>query len=472
MYLSTDLTRRWKAAEVVAQDISFPDMDFRAAWSSSNTATKQDGWARIHADEVSVWPEFTVDMVRRRTSAYPFHHIIFGGSIDPTRTGDPKQDPVYKLYLESSRGTWQMPEPGGNGQFCWQLGGIWWPDDKCKDDDGEYVLEAVRANARYRTPSGKWIDESDRMDITRQGHWEHAAPDSQRRGYKVVAAMVPFSDCSFGELAVRFLSAKHRLNLTGSVEARQKNTLRVYFAENWAEVHHDEKLETKDTRLKQCEANYKLGDAYTHEGWKSAIIFTVDVQKYHLWWLARTWSWAPDGKDCQSALINWGKSATFNDLDAVAADIKPDMVGIDISYQGRQTEVGAYCSMYTDQRNVEDSLVIALRGSSSLKTMPIDHHVRDAYEGGRSAGRALFFELTWAVDVYRTMLLDSINGEGHTWLVPAARDNERLWRTEYIKQVTSTKKLDGEWQDPGHRQNHLWDCETMQYVLAAFAGVI
>jgi hypothetical protein len=105
--------------------------------------------------------------------------------------------------------------------------------------------------------------------------------------------------------------------------------------------------------------------------------------------------------------------------------------------------------------------------------MPIERQIRDAFEGSRSASRALFFELTWASDVFRSVLLDAMNGKANfKWWVPSERTDEQRWSRQYVKQVTSTRKADGEWIVAGHGQDHLFDCEVMQIVLAQFAGLI
>jgi hypothetical protein len=79
----------------------------------------------------------------------------------------------------------------------------------------------------------------------------------------------------------------------------------------------------------------------------------------------------------------------------------------------------------------------------------------------------------WSTDVFRTILLDSLNGDaGFGWCVPSERSNEMQWRRQYIKQITSTRKADGEWIVAGHGQDHLFDCEAMQMVLAMHGGVI
>jgi len=475
MQLAPVLAKKMRAARAVATDIQFEDMDFRATWASSDTASKQDGWARILADEVSLWAEFTVDMVRRRCAAYPFHHIIFGGSIDPTRPGNPQEDPTLKLYQESDRREWCMPCPKTGRGFVFELAGIKWPDsEKGYDAPEDCDLDAIEAEAWYETPTGGRIENGGRMDVVRRGWWEPRNPKGIRRGYKIVAAMVPFEDCTFGAVAKRFLSAKHRMNVTGSKDARAKNTLRTYFAEMWGEAHHDEQLVPRDATLGAREADYAQGDVYVPKGNTHTVVFTCDVQKYHYWWLARAWSLDEATGAVESALVDYGTTASIIDLDAIASDIKPDWVGIDIGYAMKQTEVGAYCASYTDQGQPEDARVIALRGSPELRKMPTERQVRDAYEGSRSAGRALFFELTWSVDVYRTMLLDGINGEATAppWRVPKHRTDEDRWRGVYVKQVTSTSKMDGEWIEPGHRQDHLFDCEAMGFVLAGYIGLV
>ena len=470
MGLAKELKHKMRAAKVVAQDIQLADMDFRATWSSSDTATKQDGWARIYGDEVSLWPEFTVDMLRRRCAAYPFHHLIFGGSLNPERKGRPDEDPTLKLYEESDKHIWMMRDPKTNQEFTFSLDCIKWPDE-CKTDDG-WDLKRVEAEAYYETANGTRIDEAQRMDVVRGGRWECTEPDGSRRGYKVVALMVPFADCTFGQVAARFLSAKHRMNLTGSKEDRQRNTLRTYFAEMWAEAHMDEEVVARDDSLAARECDYSLGSAYVPTGSDHMIIFTADVQKYHFWWLARVWSQNKRTGAVTSALLDYGNSASMADLDTVAGGIKPNLTGIDIGYALRATEVGAYCSQYTDQDSPENAAVMALRGSDNLKAMPIDHQTRDAYEGGRSAGRALFYELIFQTDVFRTVLIDAINGDAaFDWKVPKDHGDDKRWAQWYVKQVLSTRKSNGEWIVNG-KDDHMFDNEVMQLVIAQADGLI
>jgi len=171
MRLARETERAYRAAKEVKTDIQFPGMDFRATWASSDTAMKSDGWARVYVDECDLHKEFGVDMIRRRTSAYPFHHILFGGSIDPTRRGDPGDSPVWKLYQESTRAVWEMPD--GEGWFSFEFGGLKW--DQAARVGDQWDLEKAAASAYYETPTGQRITEADRMALVRSGRWRHTS---------------------------------------------------------------------------------------------------------------------------------------------------------------------------------------------------------------------------------------------------------------------------------------------------------
>jgi hypothetical protein len=94
-----------------------------------------------------------------------------------------------------------------------------------------------------------------------------------------------------------------------------------------------------------------------------------------------------------------------------------------------------------------------------------DIQIRDNYEGRKVAGgQSLFCEITFAVDVFRTWLVQLMEGGGE-WFVPSDIGESKTG-IEYLRQVTSTKKVDGIWIPPRHGQDHGFDCETMQLVLA------
>lgn len=473
MSLSKETAKELRGARTVGTDIQFPSMDFRATWATSDTGKKQDGWARLYLDEFSLFDGFSVDMYRRRCAAYPFHHILFGSSLDPERRGDPSEDPALVMYQDSDRRKWRMPDPAG-GAFTWEMGdadtpfGIKWPDE-CKNGD-EWDLDAVRESAYYVTPGGTRIEEKARMNFTRSGQWD-ATRNHSRRGYHVTAPMVPFADCSFGAIAVSFLSAKYKLKTTGSAKERNRNTLRTFFAEYWARAHRDQEQETTEDALTHCERDYKIGKVNIQQGWLSGTYATSDIQKLHLWWLCHEWAFLPDTDKVETSMIDFGTVASFEDLDETLAPFSPAMVGLDIGYALRQSEVADYCAKYTDPDDPRSAKVIALRGNDQLKAVAINWTVRDALEGRSSgSGQRPFLELTFNPDIFRTRLVESID-EGRYFHLPNDWGDERK-RAQYARQLISTKKVDGVWITPKHGQDHLFDCSTMQEVLARHDGLI
>jgi hypothetical protein len=470
MELSESTARAFRQARVTEQAVRFPAMDFRVKWARMKSAYKQDGYALILADEVATWPGFAADMLRKRADMYPFHHILFISSPDPTRPGNPETDPIIVLHAETDQRIFFMPDPDVKGKtFFWQFGGadtvygIKWPAESKKGDDWD--LDMVREKAHYVTPAGTVITNDMRADLTAAGFWKPTAKPGRDdiRGYTVVAPMIPTASGDFGELAARFLSAKYRLRDDGTAEERSRNPIRVYFAEYWAEAFREEQMVVADDTLSDRQAEYNLKTVYIQEDSQSGVYCTVDVQKYHLWWLARVWGLRKSGTSW-SALLDFGNVAGFADLDNRLSEFSPALTGLDIGYQNRATEVGAYVAEYTDQYDPRNGRVFALRGSDSLQKAVTDLIVRDNYEGRKVSGQFLFPEITFATDVFRSWLLDMLAGNSE-WFVPCDIGESRDG-IEYLRQVTSTRKVDGVWIPPRHGQDHLFDCEVMQLVLA------
>ena len=443
MSLSKDTEREFRHAKTLNTEIQFPNMDFRSTWATSNTATKSDGWARIYCDEVSLWSEFGVDAVRRRCAAYPFHHICFGGSIDPTRKGDPYDDPMVKLYEESDKREWVMHD--GVGEFTFTLSGIKWPEE-CKNGS-DWDLEAVAREAWYETSNGVRIDEADRMRIVRAGHWQPTA-DGIRRGYKIVAPMVPFADCSFGQLAKRFLSAKNR-GQTTSTRGRTTDTLRIYFAENWAEPHYEKKLATTEEELVDRVANYQYGTKPTslknYADVPCATYATMDVQKSSLYICVRSW-FACNGGD--SGLVYAQEIDRWEDAFAICKEHGVERVYCDAGYAIRQEEVYSVATKTPGFIPVIDNA--KLQGLYKRETI-------DPYEGTRKQGSTnLITRYIVNPDLFRYKLMELMRGEAEqNWYVPRGTPQQ------YYSQVTAEQYVAGQWVKK-RRDNHLFDCEVLQ----------
>ncbi len=476
-----DAWRNYKLGTATEHDIRLPTMDLRVTWPKARAAFKQDGWALILGDEVSTWPEFAADMLRKRGDTYPFHHIVFLSSPDPARKGAPEADPILVLYAETDQREWFMPDPGAADKwFRWQFGGgdsgygLKWPAE-CRRDDDTWDLDRVRDTAYYLTPAGTVITEAMRESVMRSGEWRPTTTGrTDRRGYKVVGPMVPFASGNFGNLAAEWLSAKFRLRPDGTRAERLHNPVRVYFAEYWAEAAREERVEAEPDALIELVADSAIGETYTPDGYDHGLVLTVDVQKRSLWWLLRCWARQREGDGVSSALVQWGNCATFADLEREVDRYEPSLIGLDVGYRLRASEVADFCAERTDQDDPRESRCVALYGNDAMKGVT-DCLVRDAYEGRQRAGRALYVEIAWQPNVFRQWLMDSLAGESEfSWAVPADHGDDARWegRGGYVEQVTSTRCLDGVWIPPGHGRDHLFDCEVMQLVLARWDAMI
>ena len=476
MSLAKETEREYRQAKINTTQnvIQFPRMDLRVAWASSDMAKKQAGYSVLYADEFSLFDGFSVDALRRRCAAYPFHHILFGSSLDFERRGNPEEDPALIVYNDSNRCIWMMPDPAG-GEFTWAMGGedsahgIKWPAE-CKQGDA-WDLNAVRELAYFVTPNGTKITESERMEYTRSGRWQETNPKGVRRGYKVVAPMIPFADCGFGAIAARFLAARYNMKQTGTRHDRNRNTLRTFHAEFWAAPHREEELETTEDALTQCAKEYKVGELHAPQGWTSGVFATVDVQKHFLYYVIRAWAVNPETKEYRSSLMDCGISPNFDELDETLAQFSPALVGIDNGYALRSSEVSDFCARYTDPANPKDSRVIALRGSDKMASTAVSWNIRDATEGRISGGSMTpFLEITWAVDVFRSRLIDEMNA-GETWHIPNDWNKDERKKAQYFKQIMSTRKVDNEWTRTTP-DDHYFDCEAQQLVLARWDAII
>jgi hypothetical protein len=448
MRLAKETAKAYRLSKEVKTDIQFPGMDFRATWASSDTAMKSDGWARVYCDEADLHKEFGVDMIRRRVAAYPFHHILFGGSIDPTRRGDPGDSPVWKLYQESTKAIWEMPD--GEGWFTFEFDGLKW--DHAAKTGNEWDLEQAARSAYYETPTGRRIDEAERMDLVRRGRWRHTAPNGIRKGYKVTALMCPFADCTFGEVVKRFLSAKGRAFESNAGHVIQP--LRVYFAEYWSEPHWSRTEMTSEEALIDRVRDYQYGQLPgdvlpEYKDVPSSILATLDVQKDHFWLCIRQW-FSTNGGD--SGLVTYQRCEDWKSVFEMANRYKAEKIYVDAAYATRAQEVYEVAS--------KTAGIVPVIGNDRLSAT-YKREVIDPMEGRPTQGQtAKIVRYTINPDLFRTLVTASVNGETvQKWFVP------RGTPAEYSKQVTAMKKVAGKWTK-SQKAEHAADCEHLQIFAA------
>jgi hypothetical protein len=441
-------------AQATQHDISFRTMDFRVSWPRSRHAFKQDGWAMVLCDETSIWPEYATDMARRRVDSYPFPHILFISSPDPMQKRNSDQDPIFMEWERGDKREWMCPDPAG-GEFVFRMGGkdadgLRW-DPEAKREDGTWDLEKVKKSAHYVTPGGAVILNEDRMKVARAGRWVPTATESAVpgcRSYRLNAFLSPFSAGDFGAIAVAFLKAK------GSV-----NGLRAFVYEYLAEKHYEKKESVNDDELMSRCRDYVMAvptaAPFMGKDREGSVFITVDVQKGHMWYVIREWWGSGD-----SALLDWGYAVEWQQIEELANKYKAVRVLPDCGYEERAIEVYEYAI---------EAKALPLRGSPSLKYMPVKENVVNPWEGKRGTGEddRKIATYLFNADMFKQHLAVLMGGNARqAWAIP--KDTPMA----YFKQANSEERVDGEWKKKkGHPDNHIADCETMQVVGAYLHGL-
>jgi phage terminase large subunit GpA-like protein len=435
------------AARVTQHDIEFADMDLRVTWPKAKQAFKQDGWSLVLCDEVSTWPEFSADMARKRTASYPFAHIAFISSPDPQQKRSSDEDPIFQLYKRGDQRKWNCTDPLTGNAFVFELGtqgtghGLKW-DESARNEDGDWDYDKVAKTAHYVTPDGTRIEERDRMGVVRQGQWVATAPGSDVRSYHVTAFMTPFD--SLGGIAVAFLKAKHA----------GKQALRVFWFEYLALEWGDEIEKIYESSLDARQGTYLRGSSAYIDNAGKWCLMTVDVQKDHMWWVVRHWMQGGD-----SCLVDWGRCFSWDDVDEIAAKHRPEYIGVD-SGDGQRTH-----EIYIESLERQ---YIPMKGDDKSKpglqpwiATPVNPH-----QGTRRQREGETVMLTvFHTDTYRLKLASRIRGEGNAWQVYRGIDRD------YILQITAEQRGPQGWVRL-RRDNHAFDCETMQIALAESQGIL
>lgn len=438
--------------------LELADCVIQATWPANSQAFKRNPWAYIFADEFSTYPGLTPGMIRKRTDTVPYSHILWLSSPDPNQRRDSDEDPIFIQFLAGDQRYWMMPDPVTGNPFRFEMGkqstkhGIKW-DPAAKREDGTWDMQRVRDTAHYITPDGTRIDNAQRREVVGTGKWQATNTDCEagRRSYHASAIMMPFKSGDFGQIACAFLEAK-RLG---------PEALRVfvyeYLAEKWAEQKirpTGDIISGRDGRYPRetylSESQHK--DA--HVGKQRAVYLTVDVQQAHMWWVAREWI-APG----HSGLIDYGYCVTWAEVVLLAEKYKAARVGVDIGYAARKGEVETYCSDQND---------FMLRGTDSNRSMMTKVVQVPRYPGTYREDKAHPIMLVeFAANQMKDKLWRMIEGPSDfSWWCFEYPPQEYLWQMQ-----SEERNGSGAWNKRKSRsQNHLWDCEIMQVVLARVLG--
>jgi phage terminase large subunit GpA-like protein len=451
-----------KLSKAVRNDrtrVYFSDGNLTVTWPRNKMAFKASGYNLILADEVSIWGEYSTDMLRKRGDNWAFSKIVGVSSPDPQQKRPSESDPIFIEYGTGDMRRWHCQSPRQGGDFVFEMGnqdsphGLKW-DQSAKREDGSWDFDRVYETAHYVCPDGDIITNDRRMEIVRRGRWKPTATKPVRggvRSYHVNSFMSPFKSGDFGNIAVAFLKASSR----GPVGL--KTFVYEYLAEPW----YGEKQTIEVDSVEQRKGSYRHGQrlltvpAYEYLSRRpSQLILTTDVQKDRFICVVREWF---DGGD--SALVEFAEVQGFRDIAALRAKHNVKWSFIDLGYSERRNEVLEQC-LYGEIKGT-----IPMFGRDTLKEFHAVNKAYDPFEGTAKQGRTKMVMVTFNPDMGKHILARLMDGtDSHQWLIPSDIAGE------YVRQITAEECIDGAWVKR-HRENHALDDENMQLVAACVLGI-
>lgn len=419
-------------------------------WAGSPQALASRPIRYIVFDEVDKYPPFAgkeadpISLGLKRLTTYGSKARAFIGSTPTTRVG-----PVWQAWERcTQRRNFEVPCPecGEMQRLVWSR--VKFPkahDGESRHDQAERIESGGLASYECEHCDAKWSN-ADKNNAVRMGHWVSDGGPPRRIGFHLNSIYSPW--VSMSALAGEFLRAK------GDPAA-----LMDFSNSRLAEPFEEQASTTKPGTFT---------DKATHAGgpmqcpsWTEAVFTTADVQKDHLWYVTRAW-----GAGGRSHLVRHGRVSTMEELRAMAfggrfamADGtagESDYLAIDARY--RSDEVYPFAAS-------DPGRILPVVGSSQLMSQPVKQGQVKAYPG--------VIQRTVNPNYWKDILHGLIHSEDSTQWLPHNEID-----ADYCKQMSSEHKIHDRkantfvWQQiSAGNDNHLWDCETMQCMLANECGL-
>ena len=472
-------TAKGKQAQKLIKRVN--GVDCRLAWagSPSELASQAAGIGLI--DEFDRMDDIpgegsVLGMVEARLATYPDAKLIVDstptiGKVDTYvdevsglerwRVADPDDviSPSWKLWQEGTRHEWAVPCQHCGDYFIPRFKLLQWPKDctpeeaereagltcsSCGSLHGDRHKAAMNAGGRLVAP-GQWIED---------GKVLGDPPDTDTFSVWVSGLMSPW--VGFGQRAMTWLRA---------AKSHEQGRIQTAINTSFGELYMQKGDAPSWEMVRECCAGYKRGEV---PSWVQWLFLAVDVQKDRLEWNIRGWG-APE---MQSALIDWGQLWGETDQpdvwDSLDGLVNQEWSGqtlkafaIDAGY--RADEVYYFCSHYPGR-------AFATHGRENHKKLFSASPVEVSKRGKTlRAGVKIW---TFDTNHFKGWVHGRIvwpSDQPGSWQVPDDVDDD------YCKQVTAEALMtlpSGKQQYVKIRKdNHLFDCEVMQALLAQILNV-
>ena len=309
-----------------------------------------------------------------------------------------------------------LPKTGCEAYVRW--------DPEARRKDGNWDLDRVERSARAECPHcGGHIRDTHKTRMDRAGEWRPTKEGTPgMRGYHLPSMYSASRQTNFGQMAIRFLTAK-----------RSIQGLQGFINSDLAEPYEGQ--ENRSKRIELITTTFNAGD-----DWRK--IMTVDCQARapHFWFVVRAWSQA------NSEGLEAGSCDTYDELREVQQRNGVLDVGVFVdSGFGAKSDAEVYraCAEYCQiGGQLPDGRRLLLgwtptKGFDGQKKWRDDagdmvpYHLRplDPFLGTSDAGKVSLNLLEFAADFFKDILANLRAGRGgFRWAVAESMATAEYWR--------------------------------------------
>jgi hypothetical protein len=462
-----------------AKEIYFPGGEFRVTGCESEADLQSTPYRRLILDEGRSYPAGAMSMVAKRTRSFP--HSFKQVRIS---TPDMENDEVHLGYKEGDQRVWEFvcrnPECGHFQELRWGepgvKGGVKYDTNKNTKPEGKWKYDEVYKTLRYDCEKCGFEyrnigpGQSDRIWFATKGRVRRQNEDApeDHHSYGWNALLPPNTDWKD--------QLQEKLEATAALAFGNVAKLKSWQNETNGKPWSDKMRYADDERslLKRCSTYDPLAP------WEMEVrrFMTVDVQGAggrHFWVVVRAWSaggW--------SRLLWAGKAWSYTELDELAVkwNVSPGRVVIDTGKWAGEIYAQIMKRGYTWKaaKGEDTGSFLVTEGDVKLRRMwkltHVDPMMGKAAPGYRPRPIDLYL---FSRPATVSMLLESQAGAVGLWEVPPKSE----MTMEYRQQVTAYEiRIEQDARGVNRsvirtkRDNHLADCERMQFLAADVTGMM
>jgi phage terminase large subunit GpA-like protein len=434
-------------------EIIFPHMPLLIGGANLSTLqSKSMRW--VIGDEVWIWKQGMIEEARRRTHDRWNSRCLF------VSQGSFEGDDFHEAYKQTDQRIFKWLCSKCNTRNAWNFKYLIY--DETRDSNDRIIESEIEQTARLKCPEceHEYKDNvATRRALSDSSIYESTNPAARTGyiGFNYSALCVWW--IPWGKLAVEYAKAN---------EAKKQGVLKPLsqfiqkrLAEFWAD-------EIGSNMSALIAADYKKSEFVDGSLWDGEFyrFMTVDVQRDHFWAVIRAWK--PDGS---SRLIYENKILTWESIREIQKQYKVQDACTAIDSQYRTDEAYSRCGQFG---------WTALHGSGKDHFTHIvrKKHIKKLYSpfnyAVSSTGKRARY-CHWSNEKVKDILSLLRSGQGVSWEVPQDISEN------YLKQIDSEVKKDFvNTQDKSvkyrwvkiKKDNHIWDCETMNLLMAIMINIV